>query len=180
MSLTRLDREEFLYTPSYCEENIWHLCQQKFLHNSYVIFIASKGEYFPMLNQQAAKDPLAPVFWDYHVVLLTIGVENRIIDFDTSLSFSTDLKSYLELSFFSSIQLKEEYAPLFRLVSSKEYIAQFSSDRSHMKSKTGWLAPPPNWPIIGNKNSNLEQFTNMNNKEIGEIMNLDDLLVRYS
>ena len=180
MSSNVLKRQDFLYTAAYCEENIWHLCQTESFKNSYVIFIACKGEYFPMLNQRAAKDPLSAIFWDYHVVLLTTSVENRIIDFDTSLPFSSDIRSYLELSFFDSNQLNKEYAPLFRLISCKEYSARFSSDRSHMKTKTGWLATPPNWPTIGNENNNLEQFTDMKNRDIGEILTLDDLLERYS
>ena len=174
-----LKRQDFLYTAAYCEENIWHLCQKESFKNSCVIFIASKGEYFPMLNQQAAKDPLSPILWDYHVVLLTTGVETRIVDFDTSLSFSTDIKTYLRRSFFDSKQIKIEHIPLFRLISCKEYSTRFSSDRSHMKTQTGWLATPPSWPTIVNKDNNLDQFTNMNNRDIGEIMTLEDLLERY-
>ena len=51
MQLYRLKREDFAYQTAYCEENIWHLCQQNHFQNSYVIFIFSKGGAFPMLKQ---------------------------------------------------------------------------------------------------------------------------------
>ena len=113
MSIPQLKREAYNYQAAYCEENIWHLCQQPSLKNSYVVFITSKGEAFPMLNQRASDHPLVPIYWDYHVVLLLEGETTHIVDFDTQLDFSTDLATYFKESFVdeslllaSSIQTK--------------------------------------------------------------------------
>jgi hypothetical protein len=99
MSLSKLKREDFLYQPYYCEENIWHLCQLEQFKNSHVIFIASKGDSFPMLNQRVMQNNLTPVLWDYHVILLAQAETNQILDFDTSLSFNNDVGTYFSNSF---------------------------------------------------------------------------------
>ena len=81
MSSDELKRTDFLYQPYYCEENIWHLCRNEPLKNSHVIFIASRGDSFPMLNQRVMKDPLIPILWDYHVILLVHSETDQILDF---------------------------------------------------------------------------------------------------
>jgi hypothetical protein len=46
------------------------------------------------------------------------------------------------------------------MVEAKEYIENFSSDRSHMKLLSGdWAAPPPSWPpIVQDGISNLMEW----------------------
>ena len=90
MTLSVLKRKDFLYQPYYCEENIWHLCQNASFKESEVIFIASKGNAFPMMNQRVMTNPSIPVLWDYHVILLVKSEmnnsgHNQIVDFDTTL-----------------------------------------------------------------------------------------------
>lgn len=179
MSLSTLKREDFLYQPCYCEENIWHLCQNEQFKNSYVIFVASKGALFPMLNQRAASYSAMPIFWDYHVILLVPGDKNQILDFDTSLPFCIGFDTYLSQSFIDNDLLTMEETPFFRVLPSAEFIRLFSSDRSHMKTATGWRAKPPNWPPIGNIESNLSKFIDMTNSSIGEIHSYDALLKRF-
>jgi hypothetical protein len=173
-------REDFAYQPAYCEENIWHLCQQSHFQNSYVVFIFSKGEAFPMLNQSLCEHPALPIFWDYHVVLLVINKNNQIFDFDTTLAFNTDIDFYFKESFINQSILSDKETPLFRLVPADEFTSSFSSDRSHMKTLSGWLSPPPNWPIIGNKGTNLESFIQANDNQFGELLTYDALLSRFT
>jgi len=193
MPFGQLIRENHNYHPAFCEENIWHLCQQPSLLNSYVVFIVSKGEAFPMLHQQASEHPLTPIFWDYHVVLLHLSKEqpkeqseknktkqNKIIDFDTSLGFCTDIATYFKESFVEERFLTDEEVPLFRLVPAKEFVASFCSDRSHMQSPLGWLAPPPTWPLIGNSKNNLSDFIEASENGVGELLSYDAVLERFS
>lgn len=179
MSLNELKRESFLYQPYYCEENIWQLCQHEQFKESLVIFIASKGDVFPMLHQRATVHPLKPVFWDYHVVLLARDEKNQVLDFDSTLAFSSDADTYFSHSFIDDNWLSVSETPWFRVVSADEYTAKFASDRSHMETASGWQAPPPPWPRIGNGVHNLASFTDMNNRTIGEILSYNDMLARY-
>ncbi|WP_019615368.1 hypothetical protein [Psychromonas ossibalaenae] len=180
MSLAVLKREDFLYQPCYCEENIWHLCQHKQFKNSCIIFIASKGGSFPMLNQRAMDNPSMPVYWDYHVILLVLSEKNTVLDFDTSLPFSIDVDTYFSRSFLDNKLLSIKEMPLFRVVPASEFITVFSSDRSHMKTDSGWYAPPPDWPLIRENETNLSDFIDMTNNEIGEVLTYDDVLERFS
>jgi hypothetical protein len=180
MQLYRLKREDFAYQTAYCEENIWHLCQQNHLQDSYVIFIFSKGDAFPMLNQRASGHPDLPIFWDYHVVLLVLGENNQIFDFDTTLPFNSDVGSYFSKSFVDERLLSEKETPLFRLVPSNEFVTLFSSDRSHMKTPREWLSPPPSWPIIGNVGSNLAGFIQAKANQFGKLLTYDAMLSRFT
>ena len=180
MQLHHFKRENFAYQAAYCEENIWHLCQQNHFQNSYVVFIFSKGDAFPMLNQRAAGDPKLPIFWDYHVVLLVTSENNQIIDFDTTLPFKTNIESYFSKSFVNESLLSDQEIPLFRLVPSDEFAVLFSSDRSHMKTATGWLSPPPSWSIIGKTETNLARFIQAKENQFGELLTYDAMLKRFT
>jgi len=180
MQLHHFKREDFAYHAAYCEENIWHLCQQNHLQNSYVVFIFSKGDAFPMLNQRASQHPSLPIFWDYHVVLLAISENNQIFDFDTTLPFKTDIETYFRHSFPGENLLSDEETPLFRLVPSDEFAKLFSSDRGHMKTPTGWLAPPPSWPLIGSVETNLTEFIQASDNQFGELLTYDAMLSRLT
>ena len=180
MQLHHFKREDFTYQAAYCEENIWHLCQQNQFQNSYVVFIFSKGDAFPMLSQRASGHPTLPIFWDYHVVLLVTSENNQILDFDTTLAFNTDIEPYFSASFVDESLLSDKEIPLFRLVPSGEFARAFSSDRSHMKTATGWLSPPPRWPIIGNVGTNLARFIQANDNPLGELLTYDAMLSRFT
>jgi len=179
-SVTTLKREAFLYQPSYCEDNIWHLCQHEQLKNSHVIFIASKDDSFPMLCQRITDEPHTPIFWDYHVILLVQGETNQILDFDTSLPFNNDVASYFADSFIDNNLLTADLIPLFRVVAASDYVRMFSSDRSHMQSESGWLAPPPDWTPIVKSENNLSEFIDMNNEKLGEVLPYDEILKGFA
>ena len=180
MPLLHFKREDFAYQAAYCEENIWHLCQQNHFQNSYVVFIFSKGDAFPMLNQGASGASGTPIFWDYHVVLLVMTENNHIVDFDTTLEFMTDIGSYFSQSFVNESFLSDQEIPLFRLVPSDEFVRLFSSDRRHMKTATGWLAPPPNWSTIGDVGTNLAAFIQADDNQFGELLTYDAMLSRFT
>ena len=185
MTSISLKRRDFLYQPYYCEENIWHLCQNALFKESEVIFIASKGDAFPMLNQRVTTDPHIPILWDYHVILLVKSeinnsADNQIADFDTTLTFVTDIRTYFSQSFLDNTLLRPDEVPFFRVVTASEYSELFSSDRIHMRSGEDWLASPPPWPMIGNMPSNFYDFIDMTNNTIGEVLSYDAVLTRFS
>ncbi len=175
-----LKREDFFYQPYYCEENIWQLCQHEQFKESLVIFIASKGGVFPMLHQRSTAYPQKPVFWDYHVVLMARDEKDQILDFDTTLAFSSDVDTYFCHSFVDNNLLAVSERPWFRVVPAGEYTAMFSSDRSHMKAASGWQAPPPVWPLIGNGTHNLSSFTDMNDNTMGEVLSFSAMCRKLS
>ena len=121
----------------------------------------------------------SPILWDYHVVLLVEAETNQILDFDTTLPFCTDVQTYFSQSFISDEVLEVEYRPWFRIIPTGEYVELFSSNRSHMKTESGWLAPPPAWPLIGKSVNNLSEFINMNKSGIGAVLSTDELLARF-
>ena len=165
------------YQPYYCEENIWHLCQHPDYLGGKVIFIAAYGDYCPMFFQKDGQGKNQLIFWDYHVVLLHDG---EIHDFNSTLSFSTPLQNYCAYSFADENLLEPQMIPKFRVLSAKDYVASFLSDRRHMKSQSGWDAPPPSWPPISKSSSNLQRFSDMQDFEFGEILGLTELLWKYN
>ncbi|PID45820.1 MAG: hypothetical protein CSB47_06855 [Proteobacteria bacterium] len=169
--------ESIKYQAFYCEENIWQLCQQPQYRGGQVIFIASDGDYFPMYFQKTGQGKDKLIFWDYHVVLLHQGM---ILDFSSELGFSTPLKYYLDLSFIDEDLLEPSLVPKFRILSDTEYVTFFQSDRRHMMSDSGWSATPPDWPLISENASNLEQFTNMRDLTFGKVFSAKGLLEYYS
>ncbi len=180
MSSSVLKRDDFLYQPYYCEENIWHLCQHEQFKDSFIIFVASTGDSFPMLNQRVMSDPSIPILWDYHVVLLLLSESSQILDFDTILPFGVPVDTYFRHSFLDNRLLTAAETPLFRVVPASEFVGSFSSDRSHMKVGEGWIAPPPDWPRIGRLESNLHRFIDMTNSDIGEVLGYDAVLKRFA
>lgn len=174
------EREPYLYHASYCEENIWHLCQHHEFAQSQVIVIAAQAECFPMLYQRAARSAQEPLLWDYHVVLLWQNNSlNYLLDFDTRLGFCTPLEEYMQQSFLADKLLYPEYIPLFRLISAQEYVRYLKSDRRHMQTPEGWLAPPPPWPPISENESNLHQFTNTADHSYGKVLSAATLLETF-
>jgi len=162
------------HQPYYCEENIWQLCQHPQYLGGEVIFIASYGDYFPMLCQQGSDQPGYPIFWDYHVVLLKDG---HIHDYNSTLPFSTPISEYFEKSFIDESLLSPKQIPMFRMISAEDYVAFFMSDRRHMKNGDDWNAPPPDWPLISQTSSNLERFTDMKDLAFGRVYSSAELLV---
>ena len=142
----------FRYASCYCEENVWHLCQDATLPGTRrrVAFISNPHRTCALWSQRAAPSPGEAVFWDYHVVLLCRdGSGWQVWDLDTTLGMPVALDRYLQGTFPAGTALPERFWPCFRVLEASEYLEEFSSDRSHMRREDGsWMAPPPPWPAI--------------------------------
>ena len=153
---------EFRYTPYYCEENIWHLCQHpKFARRQVlVVFISNDKKSCPFFFQRACPSLQRPVWWDYHVILLCKEASWLVWDLDTILGCPISMEDYLRLTFGDSGTISKEYAPLFRIVTPDKFVHIFSSNRSHMRKSNGqWIALPPPWPAIyQNGRNTLNEF----------------------
>ncbi|KAF8212390.1 N-terminal glutamine amidase-domain-containing protein [Mycena galopus ATCC 62051] len=90
---------ETVYTPFYCEENIYLLCEAFLLQQEdvSVVFISNENKTVALWNQKLNQ---SVVVWDYHVVLLLRSKEQQwIYDMDTRLPFPCLLKDYLAQTF---------------------------------------------------------------------------------
>jgi protein N-terminal glutamine amidohydrolase len=170
-----MKNEVLKYTKNFCEENIWHLCQQVNLNSfqKLVIVISNDKKRCPFWSQ---KNGLLnePVWWDYHVVLSVKQNSWLIYDFDSILEFPSDFNIYREKTFQHSIK---NFLPLFKVFDADFYIASFNSDRSHMMDAKGkWISEPPYWPIIeSNRELKLEDILDFTNKTQHKIFNLDEI-----
>jgi hypothetical protein len=167
------------YTASYCEENIWHLAQDASLPDGErtVVFIAADSGACPLWEQRAAPADREPVFWDYHVVLVIrdAGSGIRVFDLDSTAGWGIPLAEYLAATFPLAGQLHDEYEPRFRLIPAGEFVHDFASDRSHMRDADGnWLAPPPEWPCIGNGH-NLADYISTIDGPPGSVVTMAEL-----
>lgn len=147
----------FKYSENFCEENIWHLCQNPELEEfkKDVLIISNINRNCSFRFQKSPNgDEL--VWWDYHVILLASQPELHLIyDFDSTLEFPSPLKNYLEATFHIEHIQEGKDLPGFKLIASEDFVHSFISDRGHMKDDQGnWLSTPPKWPTIG-KNGNL-------------------------
>ena len=171
-----MSSSEFQYTPFYCEENIWHLAQEKCFRGreAFVVIISGEGDYRRLWFQSLAEPQESPVFWDYHVLLLVFDNGWHVWDLDTTLGLPVAAETYFQKTFLNSGIDLENCDVMLRLIASESYVRSFSSDRSHMISPTGeWLAPPPAWPTILNESkSNLLEWLDVDLDGPGKVQTL--------
>jgi len=140
-------KQSFIYTPLFCEENIWHLANELKqqgvpVSELSVIFLSNPHKKTAIFNQLSAEINM-PVIWDYHVILLRASPpEYLIYDFDSRSDFPTSADQYLNSSFPTDKQITDEYQCQFRIIDAENYLTFFSSDRSHMHK----LLPPEKFP----------------------------------
>ncbi|KAL3918904.1 MAG: hypothetical protein SGARI_007334 [Bacillariaceae sp.] len=194
-----------LRVPCYCEENVWRLAfrklhweaktlrgddnhdddsccdsassrkQQQQQQRFYVVFVSNPKGCVPMLQQLASSNRDKPIFWDYHVILLSTrstscnsssgndeGSNDRynseqtmtmsqIWDIDSHLPCPCPFPQYVQEVFLRHERWPSKYQPYFRVVDALVFLENFSSDRSHMmiNAETGeWSAPPPEYECI--------------------------------
>ena len=157
------------YCPYYCEENIWHLCQEESLLSKTrkVVFISNKNRCVAIKHQRAG----GLVYWDYHVVLLLKDNSWKVADLDTRLPFPCPAETYLSESFLTT------KAPVFSVVEADQYIRHFASDRRHMMDQNGmYLKSPPVWDVIGT-GFNLWEFID---GAYGRVYNLHELCTAFT
>ncbi|KAJ6547413.1 N-terminal glutamine amidase-domain-containing protein [Mycena capillaripes] len=155
-----------VYTPFYCEENIY-LLSEGFIsqqEEASVVFISNELKTVALWNQHASQ---SVVVWDYHVVLWlrSRDQQNWIYDFDSRLPFPSLMKDYLAHTFREDIDVR--YQSLFRIVPGPIFVEHFASDRSHMLTDSSesnsvtpvvraYHSPPPTSPPIRGKKANVE------------------------
>ncbi|VDK33329.1 unnamed protein product [Taenia asiatica] len=164
-----LSRNECVYTSHYCEENVYKLVETMKLRNSstevYVVFISNQSKKVPLFFQKSGHPPEGLVVWDYHVIAierLNLGRTFWVYDLDTTLEFPCEVSRYWSKAIRPNSMFGQEFERFaianvnfryFRVVDGSMYLRHFASDRSHMRSSDGWLAPPPTYEVISTSES---------------------------
>jgi len=185
-----------LHHPFYCEENVWHLCQTFPVHSTHpqVVFVSNPDRTVLFCNQRAG-DERGLVVWDYHVLLLVNEGGWQVWDLDARSGFPQPLPAYLAGAFpFLSTPSDDarrvgeaqlwtvppEFVPVFRVIGVDRYVAEFSSDRRHMRDDTGgWTKPPPPWACIGEGHT-LDAFIDCEGGRHGEVLDFEAFVERYA
>jgi protein N-terminal glutamine amidohydrolase len=171
---------KFKYTPAYCEENIWHLASDSRFRggDAKVVLVTGPGSHRKLWFQRCSEHAALPVYWDYHVILLVRDEIWQVWDFDTTLAFPESASTYFRKTFRGPDESFDNPNVIFRTIEAKEYIANFSSDRSHMKLPSGdWAAPPPSWPpIVNSVSSNLMAWLDIESDGPGELLTLEQII----
>ncbi|KAJ7470614.1 N-terminal glutamine amidase-domain-containing protein [Mycena latifolia] len=181
---------ETIYTPFYCEENVFLLCEAFVSRGQEVsaVFISNELKTVALWNQKLSKDAQSVVVWDYHVVLWlrSLDRQNWIYDFDTRLAVPCLMKDYLHLTFRDDVP--RSYQSLFRTIPGKTFLENFASDRSHMLSESLlesslYRSPPPYYaPLRGSNatiaNNLMRSFVSMVSSEetFGNVYDLSGML----
>eukprot|EP00095_Tigriopus_kingsejongensis_P002966 snap_masked-scaffold1455_size40601-processed-gene-0.8 protein:Tk02966 transcript:snap_masked-scaffold1455_size40601-processed-gene-0.8-mRNA-1 annotation:"protein n-terminal glutamine amidohydrolase-like isoform x1" len=172
------------YTKCYCEENVWKLCEHlratspERLSSTFAVFVTNESGIIPLWHQRSSEVPDGLVFWDYHVILVTIeDAEALVYDLDTTLSYPCPLSRYYSQAIRSEDHFVPKYQRKFRVVPAPHFLDHFASDRKHMQAEDGkWQAPPPNYPPIATRESthNLHDYLNMaqNHPRFGHCVDL--------
>ena len=175
--------ENFLYRSCYCEENIWHLAREEWFREreAMVVIVSGKGRYRRLWFQNNAESPETPVYWDYHVILLSFEEGWWVWDLDTSLGLPVRADTYFHKTFLQQNIDVAHSDVILRLVGAEEYVRKLSSDRAHMRLPSGeWVAPPPEWPmILQGKDSNLLDWININHATPGKVLTLAEFMQDY-
>jgi protein N-terminal glutamine amidohydrolase len=125
-----------------------------------------------MLNQRVAPSGRL-IAWDYHAV--AVDAQRRVWDLDTSLPLPWAGVRWLDETFALAERLPAIYAPRFRVVPAERFLAEFSSDRRHMRDRGGrYLKPPPPWPPIGQGHS-LPQYLSPEVHGPGRLLGLTEM-----
>lgn len=171
---------KFKYTAAYCEENIWHLAGEDRFRGleTKVVLVTGPGSHRRLWFQGCSEHDSVPVYWDYHVILLVKHDTWQVWDLDTTLEFPVDAATYFRKTFYGPDESFSNENVIFRSINSKEYIENFSSDRSHMRLPSDeWAAPPPAWPVIVNSDeSNLMAWLDIDSEGPGELLTLEQII----
>jgi hypothetical protein len=166
------------YTACYCEENIWHLCTDESVPgtNRQVVWIGSLESHCPLWCQRASQHASQPVWWDYHVILLTRTTGWQVWDLDTTLPLPLSAAEYFQHTFHPQYSTQTR----FRVMSADYYLQHFSSDRSHMRdAENNYLSPPPPWPAIGNGVNTISEMFDFGSAKHGQLMTLSEVTAAY-
>lgn len=165
-------QNEFVYTACFCEENIWYLAkkmiasaEQNKLTKPFVAFVSNHSQTVAIWHQRSGDaSNLGMVCWDYHVIFICeLDGQPLVFDLDTDLPFPSRLDEYCRAAFPQQQTLPRRLRPMFRVVPASLYLAEFASDRSHMRRAGNWLSPPPTYPCISTTTCtmNLNEYMDM-------------------
>eukprot|EP00903_Cladosiphon_okamuranus_P011770 g11064.t1 len=161
------------YASHYCEENTVRLCAHLLDRAEaadvelFIVFVSNQARQVPVWNQRLADNQDEPVLWDYHVLLLAKHPHgNWVYDLDSTLAFPTQAAQYMTQAFRRGERMEERFRQKFRVVSGRECVDHFSSDRSHMIQRGGaYSAEPPRLnPLRGPRSSsdhNIDEWISM-------------------
>ncbi len=182
--MPQFNKNTCLYTPLFCEENIWQLINSLYM-NHYakpieVLFIINQNSSIALFDQNQSNFN-EPVIWDYHVILVALKNNQPVIfDFDSRCDFPTKINDYFELTFPVKYPLSQTYQPYIKAIAAAHYLKHFYSDRHHM---LGLIEESqfPQYKII-QPNTNIEKLTLKqcrsldSNKQSSKIILPDDYL----
>lgn len=148
-----------LRVPCYCEENVWRLAFRKLYQQIhapttttterlspryFVVFVSNPKACVPMFHQRASSSRTNPVFWDYHVFLISTSTASSndddapsqqptslVWDMDSHLPCPYSLNDYLEAAFGDGRGNKNTatwpsyFAPYFRVVDAETFCDVF-------------------------------------------------------
>ncbi|KAF8562389.1 hypothetical protein P879_10190 [Paragonimus westermani] len=143
-------RTDFIYTPNYCEENVYLLLQKlqadQLSGEFHVVFVSNSSSSVALFAQSKG-DPESDhmIVWDYHVFLIhTAFGSHWVFDFDTVLEFPVSFSVYRKYGLRENALLPDRFRRLYRVISGSLFLEHFASDRRHMRRPNGdWIAPPP-------------------------------------
>lgn len=175
------EKRQMLYTPFYCEENVWQLCRHPDLKDleKEVVFISNPEKACLLWEQKASEREDVPVCWDYHVILLARRTHWEVWDLDSRLEPPVEAGRYFQRTFPPGPPWG---LPLrFRVWGADEFVSKFRSDRSHMRiAQGGWTAAPPPWPpIMAEDGYPLMTLIDMERVNPGIVLRLDGVRARY-
>ncbi|ERN00280.1 hypothetical protein AMTR_s00107p00024990 [Amborella trichopoda] len=179
-----------VYTPCYCEENVYFLCKELWKakvadsegRDLFVVFISNADRQVPFWCQKSGKGADGLVVWDYHVICVQRSGEDsdsiQVWDLDSKLPFPVTLSRYINEAIRPLFPLNPKFRRLFRVVHAPIYLRSFASDRRHMKDNQGnWISSPPLYqPIIAKDGTvnNLDMFIGMNEENVHS--NVEELI----
>jgi glutamine amidase-like protein len=166
--MPQFDRTAYLYTPLFCEENIWKLVSALYTNQLAkpidVLFLLNKTNSIALFAQNSSNINKA-VIWDYHVILTAqLNSEIVVFDFDSTCNFPVPVGKYFEQTFSSNQPLTDIYQAFIKPVSAAYFIKHFYSDRAHMRGIIDDEKFPPYeiiMPDMGIKKLTLKQCRNL-------------------
>lgn len=168
-------RRRQLYQPFFCEENVWQLLRSGAVPEPVAaVFVSNAAKAVAMWGQRAAAQD--PIVWDYHVVALATE-QQLVVDLDDRDRVNWPLERWLAHAFRPAVS--NNLQPRFRLVPGPEFLATFSSDRSHMRDATGRPRQPfPSWPAPWQpaRGMNLPRFLDLDDPIAGVVTDAAGLL----
>jgi protein N-terminal glutamine amidohydrolase len=175
-----MEIKEFRYSANFCEENIWHLCQNPALEHfsKKVLIVSNSSKYCPFRFQKSIEGHEI-VWWNYHVILFaSFEGQSFIYDFDSTLPVPLSGMDYIEKTFRRHENWEDIHLQHFKAINAEDYLNTFVSDRSHMIDSAGnWIVTPPTWPTIGKPGGlSLPSLLDFTESSKERIYNLEEMI----